>query len=260
MKKLQQVIQESINPEMFRSKYADVANEPRWNAIQVEKSDLYPWSDKSTYIQLPSFFEGIKPEVNPIESINDARVLLKLGDSVTTDHISPAGSFPADGPAGLYLMQNGVSKKDFNSFGSRRGNHEVMMRGTFANVRIRNEIAQGKEGGYTTYFPSNEVESVFDAAMKYKADGTNLVVLAGTQYGTGSSRDWAAKEPSYWVSKRSSQNHLSVSTEATWWEWVYCLCASKKGKVPKNLGLMVLNHSVSQVWMILSHHFKTLRL
>ena len=190
---VQQVIQESINPEMFRSKYADVANEPRWNAIQVEKSDLYPWSDKSTYIQLPSFFEGIKPEINPIESINDARVLLKLGDSVTTDHISPAGSFPADGPAGLYLMQNGVSKKDFNSFGSRRGNHEVMMRGTFANVRIRNQIAQGKEGGYTTYFPSNEVESVFDAAMKYKADGTNLVVLAGTQYGTGSSRDWAAK-------------------------------------------------------------------
>jgi aconitate hydratase len=118
---------------------------------------------------------------------------LKLGDSVTTDHISPAGSFPADGPAGLYLMQNGVSKKDFNSFGSRRGNHEVMMRGTFANVRIRNQIAKGKEGGYTTYFPSNEVESVFDAAMKYKSDGTDLVVLAGTQYGTGSSRDWAAK-------------------------------------------------------------------
>ncbi len=190
---VQQVIREAISPEMFRSKYADVSNEPRWNAIEVDESDLYPWSDKSTYIRLPSFFEGIKPEVNPIEPINDARVLLKLGDSVTTDHISPAGSFPADGPAGEYLMKNGVSKKDFNSFGSRRGNHEVMMRGTFANVRIRNEIAQGKEGGYTTYFPSGKVESVFDAAMKYKADGTNLVVLAGTQYGTGSSRDWAAK-------------------------------------------------------------------
>jgi aconitate hydratase len=190
---VQQVIREAISPEMFRSKYADVSNEPRWNAIEVDESDLYPWSDQSTYIRLPSFFEGIKPEVNPIEPINDARVLLKLGDSVTTDHISPAGSFPADGPAGQYLMKNGVSKKDFNSFGSRRGNHEVMMRGTFANVRIRNEIAQGKEGGYTTYFPSGKVESVFDAAMKYKADGTNLVVLAGTQYGTGSSRDWAAK-------------------------------------------------------------------
>ncbi len=190
---IQETIEQCISPEMFRAKYSDVYNEPRWNAIDVESSDLYPWSNKSTYIRLPSFFEGIKPDVNPIQPIEGARVLLKLGDSVTTDHISPAGSFSPDGPAGRYLQRNGVSSKDFNSFGSRRGNHEVMMRGTFANVRIRNQIAPGTEGGYTTYFPTGEVDFVFDAAQKYKATNTPLIVLAGTQYGTGSSRDWAAK-------------------------------------------------------------------
>ena len=172
---------------MFRSKYADVTDEPRWNAIEVEESDLYPWSDNSTYVRLPSFFEGIKPDIDAIKPIKDARVLLKLGDSVTTDHISPAGSIPASGPAGKYLQKHGVSPKDFNSFGSRRGNHEVMMRGTFAIVRIRNQIAPGTEGGYTTYFPTNEVDFIYDAAVKYKATQTPLVVLAGTQYGTGSS-------------------------------------------------------------------------
>ena len=186
-------IAQCITPEMFRSKYADVTDEPRWNAIEVESSDLYPWSDSSTYVRLPSFFEGIKPDVDAIQPIKDARVLLKLGDSVTTDHISPAGSIPANGPAGQYLQKHGVVPKDFNSFGSRRGNHEVMMRGTFANVRIRNQVAPGTEGGYTTYFPTNEVDFIYDAAVKYKATQTPLVVLAGTQYGTGSSRDWAAK-------------------------------------------------------------------
>ncbi|MBM75951.1 MAG: aconitate hydratase AcnA [Proteobacteria bacterium] len=190
---IQETIAQCITPQMFRSKYADVYNEPRWNAIKVEQSDLYPWNNTSTYVRLPSFFEGIKPKVNPIQPIEGARVLLKLGDSVTTDHISPAGSFPADGPAGIYLRNNGVEPKDFNSFGSRRGNHEVMMRGTFANVRIRNQIAPGTEGGYTTYFPTGNVEFIFDASEKYKASNTPLVVLAGTQYGTGSSRDWAAK-------------------------------------------------------------------
>ena len=190
---VQATIAQCITPEMFRSKYADVTDEPRWNAIQVEESDLYPWSDTSTYVRLPSFFEGIKPDIDAIKPIKDARVLLKLGDSVTTDHISPAGSIPSNGPAGQYLQKHGVSPKDFNSFGSRRGNHEVMMRGTFANVRIRNQIAPGTEGGYTTYFPTNEVDFIFDAAVKYKATQTPLVVLAGTQYGTGSSRDWAAK-------------------------------------------------------------------
>ncbi len=190
---IQETIATCITPDMFREKYGDVTNEPRWNAINVEESELYSWSDQSTYIQLPSFFTGLTPDVNPITPINDARVLLKLGDSVTTDHISPAGSFPADGPAGQYLVRNGVSKKDFNSFGSRRGNHEVMMRGTFANVRIRNQIAPGTEGGYTTYFPSGKVDFIFDASMKYQENKIPLVVLAGTQYGTGSSRDWAAK-------------------------------------------------------------------
>jgi aconitate hydratase len=188
-----EVVNSCISPEMFREKYADVHDEPRWNAIEVEDSDLYPWSDKSTYVRLPSFFTGIKPEVEAIKPISDARVLLKLGDSVTTDHISPAGAIPPEGPAGQYLRGHGVEPKDFNSFGSRRGNHEVMMRGTFANVRIRNQIAPGTEGGWTTYFPTGDVEYVFDASMKYQEAGTELVVLAGTQYGTGSSRDWAAK-------------------------------------------------------------------
>ncbi len=182
-----------ITPAMFREKYGDVSDEPRWNSIEVSESDLYDWKDSSTYIQLPTFFQGLTPEVKPIEPIHDARVLLKLGDSVTTDHISPAGKIPANGPAGRYLKSKGVEEADFNSFGSRRGNHEVMMRGTFANVRIRNQVAPGTEGGYTTHFPTGEVESVFDAAMKYVDAGTPLVVLAGEQYGTGSSRDWAAK-------------------------------------------------------------------
>jgi aconitate hydratase len=190
---LRSVIAESIDPAMFRSKYADVTEEPRWDAIEVADSDLYPWSADSTYIQHPPFFQGMTPEPPAITPISGARVLLKLGDSVTTDHISPAGSIPADGPAGKYLISKGVEKAAFNSFGSRRGNHEVMMRGTFANVRIRNQIAPGTEGGYTTYWPSGEVEFVYDAAMKYVEAGTPLVVLGGTQYGTGSSRDWAAK-------------------------------------------------------------------
>ncbi len=187
------IVQSSITSEMFKSRYADVTEEPRWDAIEAQQSDLYPWRDESTYIQLPTFFQGITPEPAPIAPISGARVLLKLGDSVTTDHISPASSIPKDGPAGQYLVGKNVARKDFNSFGSRRGNHEVMMRGTFANVRIRNQLAPGTEGGYTTYLPTGEVEFVYDAAMKYIESGTPLVGLAGSQYGTGSSRDWAAK-------------------------------------------------------------------
>jgi aconitate hydratase len=190
---VQSTIEASINPEIFRERYSTATQEARWDSIETEDEDLYPWNNQSTYIQLPSFFENISPDVDPIESIEGARVLLKLGDSVTTDHISPAGAIPEDGPAGRYLKDNGVEKKDFNSFGSRRGNHEVMMRGTFANVRIRNQVAPGVEGGYTTHFPTGDVLSVFDASMRYQDAGTDLVVLAGTQYGTGSSRDWAAK-------------------------------------------------------------------
>ncbi len=178
-----------ITPDMFRQRYADAMNEPRWNSIPAAASPLYPWGDESTYIRLPSFFTGLSPEAKPIESIQDAQVLLKLGDSITTDHISPAGSFPSDGPAGTWLMERNVSKKDFNSFGSRRGNHEIMMRGTFANVRIRNQMAPGTEGGYALNHESGEIMSVYDAAQIQ----ASKIVLAGSQYGTGSSRDWAAK-------------------------------------------------------------------
>ena len=179
-----------ITPDMFRQRYADAMNEPRWDSIPSESSPLYPWASESTYIRLPTFFSGLSAEPQPISSIENARVLLKLGDSITTDHISPAGAFPADGPAGKWLVERNIAQDDFNSFGSRRGNHEVMMRGTFANVRIRNQMAPGTEGGYAQDFTSGDVVSVYEAAQSY--DGAK-VVLAGSQYGTGSSRDWAAK-------------------------------------------------------------------
>lgn len=179
-----------ITPDMFRQRYADAMNEPRWDSIPSEPSPLYPWDTDSTYIRLPTFFSGISPEPQPITSIDEARVLLKLGDSITTDHISPAGAFPADGPAGKWLVERGIGKGDFNSFGSRRGNHEIMMRGTFANVRIRNQMAPETEGGYAMDFNTGEVVSVYDAAHSYAGA---KVVLAGSEYGTGSSRDWAAK-------------------------------------------------------------------
>ena len=180
----------AITPDMFRQRYADAMNEPRWDSIPAQTSPLYPWQEESTYIRLPSFFSGLSPEPEPIKSIHDAKVLLKLGDSITTDHISPAGSFSKSGPAGQWLLERGVEQNDFNSFGSRRGNHEIMMRGTFANVRIRNQMAPGTEGGFARHPQTGEVVSVFDAANAY--DGAK-VVLAGSQYGTGSSRDWAAK-------------------------------------------------------------------
>ena len=179
-----------ITPDMFRQRYADAMNEPRWDSIPSESSPLYPWANESTYIRLPTFFSGLSAEPQPISSIENARVLLKLGDSITTDHISPAGAFPADGPAGKWLVERDIAQGDFNSFGSRRGNHEVMMRGTFANVRIRNQMAPGTEGGYAQDFTSGDVVSVYEASQSY--DGAK-VVLAGSQYGTGSSRDWAAK-------------------------------------------------------------------
>ena len=178
-----------ITPEMFRQRYADAMNEPRWNSIPAEPSPLYPWADESTYIRLPTFFSGLSPSPAPIESIQSAKVLLKLGDSITTDHISPAGSFPADGPAGQWLVERDVQRRDFNSFGSRRGNHEIMMRGTFANVRIRNQMAPGTEGGFALNHENGEVMSVYDAAQIQAPK----IVIAGGQYGTGSSRDWAAK-------------------------------------------------------------------
>ena len=190
---IRRTVEAAIGPEMFIRRYSDVLSEPRWDSIPSEASELFPWDEDSTYVRLPSFFQGIEPEPSPVEPIEDARVLVKVGDSVTTDHISPAGAFPSSGPAGKYLMSKGVDPRDFNSFGSRRGNHEVMIRGTFANIRMRNQTAPGTEGGLTTHFPSNEVVSIHEASERYQSESTQLVVLAGSQYGSGSSRDWAAK-------------------------------------------------------------------
>ena len=188
-------ISESVRPEMFVEKYGNVFDgNPTWNAIPAaEGADLYPWDENSTYIQEPPFFVDLTPDVKPISAIRGARVLLKLGDNVTTDHISPAGAIPANFPSGKYLIANGVTPRDFNSFGSRRGNDRVMTRGTFGNIRIKNQLVGGKEGSYTVKFPEGEEMFVYEASLKYQEERTPLLVLAGVQYGTGSSRDWAAK-------------------------------------------------------------------
>ena len=187
-------VQKSITPEMFHNQYSSAYDSNElWNKIAVEEAELYGWDSNSTYIQEPPFMVDLPTEPEAIQSISGARVLALLGDSVTTDHISPAGAIAKDGPAGRYLAENGVEPKDFNSYGSRRGNDRVMHRGTFANIRIRNKLAPGTEGGVTRYLPTGEVMSIYDASEKYIADGVPLVVLAGKEYGTGSSRDWAAK-------------------------------------------------------------------
>lgn len=187
---------QQVSTDMFHKEYAAVfAGTPEWKAIQVPASDTYGWQEDSTYIRLSPFFDEMGVTPDPVQDIRGARVLAMLGDSVTTDHISPAGSIKADSPAGRYLQENGVASRDFNSYGSRRGNHLVMMRGTFANIRIRNEMVPGVEGGMTRLLPGNEVMSIYDAAMQYQAQGTPLAVIAGKEYGSGSSRDWAAKGP-----------------------------------------------------------------
>ncbi len=188
------MIEKTVTPELFRKEYARVFTENEaWNAIETTDDSLYDFDENSTYIQNPPFFEGLSKEPQDISALKDLRVVGKFGDSITTDHISPAGAIGKDTPAGLYLREHGVEPRYFNSYGSRRGNHEVMMRGTFANIRIRNQIAKGTEGGYTTYWPNKEIMPIYDAAMKYQADGTGLAILAGKDYGMGSSRDWAAK-------------------------------------------------------------------
>jgi aconitate hydratase len=182
----------SIASEMFTRNYGEVfSGDETWNAVEVPAGDRYTWPD-STYVRRPSFFEGMPTEPPGVEPIENARVLALLGDSVTTDHISPAGSIKADSPAGRYLTEHGVDRKDFNSYGSRRGNHEVMIRGTFANIRLRNRLVD-RAGGFTRRFPGGEEMDIYDAAMAYASDGIPLVVLAGKEYGSGSSRDWAAK-------------------------------------------------------------------
>ena len=189
-------VAESLKPEMFAARYGNVfdGNE-MWNAISGQDADLYGWDTDSTYVQEPPFFKDLSAHFSAVEDIEGARVLAILGDSVTTDHISPAGSIAVDSPAGQYLIDKEVEPKDFNSYGSRRGNHEVMMRGTFANIRIRNLMAPGTEGGVTVHVPSGDQLSIYDCAMRYQEEGTPSVILAGKEYGTGSSRDWAAKGP-----------------------------------------------------------------
>ncbi|CAK4824475.1 unnamed protein product [Aphanomyces euteiches] len=193
-KEVQDAVRTAVTPDMFRAKYQNVFRQnERWNEIPIPEGELYEWDTNSTYIQEPPFFTDLGTVLDDIADIHGAKALALMGDSVTTDHISPAGNITTTSPAGKYLIENGVKKEDFNSYGSRRGNHEAMMRGTFANVRIRNQVAPGTEGGVTTYLPTGEVMSIYDASMKYQENNTNLVVIAGKEYGTGSSRDWAAK-------------------------------------------------------------------
>lgn len=194
MSEIQAVIDQVVNPEIFRSEYENVfASNEKWNQIKTTDEPLYEWDENSTYIQNPPFFENLSKDLDEIKPLTGLRALASFGDSITTDHISPAGAIALDSPAGKYLQEKGVSPRHFNSYGSRRGNHEVMMRGTFANIRIRNRLAPGTEGGYTTYWPTNEVMPIYDAAMKYQEDGVGLIVMGGKDYGMGSSRDWAAK-------------------------------------------------------------------
>jgi aconitate hydratase len=187
-------MRDSVTSEMFRKEYADVfTGDEHWRALPIPKGDLYAWDEKSTYIKNPPYFEGMPKKPGSLSDLHGLRALAVLGDSVTTDHISPAGSIPADTPAGKYLIAHGVQPKDFNSYGARRGNHEVMMRGTFANIRLKNMLAPGTEGGWTIHQPSGEKMSIYDAAMKYRDEHVPLIVIAGKEYGSGSSRDWAAK-------------------------------------------------------------------
>jgi aconitate hydratase len=189
-----QAMERAVRPEMFRESYANVWDgNPTWNAIPVAGGALFEWRPDSTYIQEPPFFTEFGPDPQPVAGIRGARVLAVLGDSITTDHISPAGSIPEESPAGRYLIEQGVAKKDFNSYGSRRGNDRVMVRGTFANIRLKNQLVAGVEGGITVHFPDGERMWIYDAAMRYKQEGVPLLVIAGKEYGSGSSRDWAAK-------------------------------------------------------------------
>jgi len=195
-KEVSDVVASSIDSEIFRKEYATVSDgDSNWQGLKFPTGDVYQWEGDSTYIRKAPYFDGMPAKPAPVEDIKSARVLAVLGDSVTTDHISPAGSIKQNGPAGKYLTENGVKPADFNSYGSRRGNHEVMVRGTFANVRLRNKLAPGTEGGVTRLLPEGEQMSIFDASVKYAERKTPLVILAGKEYGSGSSRDWAAKGP-----------------------------------------------------------------
>ena len=193
---IQRTIADSVRGDMFARTYADVfTGDENWRALPVPEGDLFAWDESSTYVRRPPYFDGMPPEPGSVDDIQGARCLVVVGDSVTTDHISPAGSIKPDSPAGRYLIEHGVERKDFNSYGSRRGNHEIMVRGTFANVRLKNQLVPGSEGTWTVHVPSGEEMTIYDASERYLAEGTALIVLAGKEYGSGSSRDWAAKGP-----------------------------------------------------------------
>ena len=195
-REIHETVQKSIKSAMFKKSYAEVfSGDARWSGLPVPEGDLFAWEPGSTYIRRAPFFDGMPGQPGPIVDIAGARVLCLLGDSITTDHISPAGSIRKTSPAGEYLISQGIQPVDFNSYGARRGNHEVMVRGTFANVRLKNQLAPGTEGPYTVHLPDGEEMSIYDASLKYRAEGVPLVVLAGKEYGSGSSRDWAAKGP-----------------------------------------------------------------
>ena len=194
LNEIKDVLSSSINSKMFSSNYDSVfKGDKNWNSLDVTDSEIFSWAQNSSYIKRPPYFDGMKLNPDPLTEISQARILALLGDSVTTDHISPAGSIAKDSPAALYLKEQGVKENDFNSYGSRRGNHEVMVRGTFANIRLKNKLAPGTEGGWTTHQPTNKKMTIFEAAEQYKKDKTPLVIISGSEYGTGSSRDWAAK-------------------------------------------------------------------
>ncbi len=190
------VIASSVQQEMFERTYSDVfSGDDTWRSLPVPEGELFDWDPDSTYVRLPPFFDGMPREPRPVEDVVGARCLVMLGDSVTTDHISPAGAIRPDSPAGRYLVEHGVERKEFNSYGARRGNHEVMLRGTFANIRMRNLLVPGSEGTWTVHLPSGEETTIYDASRRYLSEGTPLIVIAGKEYGSGSSRDWAAKGP-----------------------------------------------------------------
>jgi aconitate hydratase len=191
---VQDEVNRSVKSEFFKKQYSDVfKGDEQWQQLDVPTGETYAWDEKSTYVKNPPYFQGMTMEAPGIRPITGARALAMLGDSITTDHISPAGNIPASSPAGKWLLEHGVEKKDFNSYGARRGNHEVMMRGTFANIRLRNEMVPGKEGGWSTLEPGGAPQSIYDVSMAHQQQGTPLVIIAGKEYGTGSSRDWAAK-------------------------------------------------------------------
>ena len=195
-REVRETVAGSIGQEMFRTTYADVyTGDDTWRGLPVPEGELFAWDPGSTYVRLPTYFEGMPPEPEAFQDVVGARCLVSVGDSVTTDHISPAGAIRPESPAGRYLIEHGVERKAFNSYGSRRGNHEVMVRGTFANVRLRNLLVPGSEGTWTVHLPSGEEDTIFDTAERYRAEGVPLIVLAGKEYGSGSSRDWAAKGP-----------------------------------------------------------------